>query len=144
MKSLLLLFLLVPLASARIGESPEECAKRYGLKQDEPVQDGEITYRKAGYVIHIKFHDGKAVAIEFVKPKNSPGGARVSEKECDALLAASGGKVKWEKKPERSEGSEVWTSEDGKLTAFHGLNVLRIVTAEEIARESEPKKQEKQ
>lgn len=143
MKPLLLLFLFIPLASARIGESPEECARRYGPKQDEPDQDGEITYRKAGYVIHIKFHDGKAVAIGFVKPKNSPGGARVSEKERDALLAASGGKVKWEKKPERSEGSEVWTSGDGKLTAFHGLNVLRIVTAEEIARDSGPEKQEK-
>ena len=90
---LFLLLLAAPLASARLGETPEQCIARYG----EPsivVDDGNTAYhKKNGLAITVDFRDGKAVEIDY-----SVDGilGKLTQEQINALLDLIGEGQKWE------------------------------------------------
>lgn len=101
MKTILLITLAftTTIATARIGETPAECQKRYG----EPVKvnkgDQSISYKKAGFFIHITFMDGKAAQLFVCKNEQDALGnfPKISEAEIDSLLKANKGSGEWVK-----------------------------------------------
>ena len=77
-------------ASARIGESVEECKARYGvLEQGE--KPNNYTARANGLVIVMQFLGDKCAMITYVKEKAE----RFSENELSILLDNNMGKGNW-------------------------------------------------
>lgn len=104
MKILAILLLLPAIASARIGESPDQCAKRYGEVDESHVGKGwqTTTYGKEGITTTCWYRDGKCVCIAFlpmdasrVEPGRGDAAARFTSEQTEKLLAANGGGSKW-------------------------------------------------
>jgi hypothetical protein len=104
---------------ARVGETLEQCAKRYGkaihipLVYDfgGPVKElAYYNFQKNGIAIQIGFLNGKASDLTFQHaPATEPGSpppAALTQVEIDTLLAANSGAMKWTLVP------------DGKITFF--------------------------
>ena len=73
-------------AQARIGETLEECIKRYG----EPVQREEtktLIFQKSGISINCGFREGRCVQITYQKIDTK---ARLNNREVEILRAANG------------------------------------------------------
>ena len=132
MKILLPLLFVPVLASARIGETPEECAKRYGA--GEKVDAVRTVYRQAGLNVMVTFWEGKAAMIFYSKIGKSPLGQpeAMSAAEQEAVLQSNSGGSKWMIKSEEIALMKMeWATEDGKLTAQHDgkKSYLGIMTA---------------
>jgi hypothetical protein len=126
---------------ARIGETEQECAARYG----EPVKklpDNSLLYRKSGLGILITFFNGKADSIAYRKiATNALGkGEQISENEVEILLNSNSGGVPWKKLPLISMNRN-WETENGEVLAtyitFEGL--LKVGTKDFLAREKAKK-----
>lgn len=103
-----LLLLLASPALARIGETPSECAARYGKAVSVDEEHQATLHEKAGIEVTCFFHDGKCDYIAFSN----------LEKDADRMSVAF---TDAERKVlfEASSGSGVWTRIGGK----NGLNV---------------------
>ena len=131
-------------ASARIGETPEECKARYG----EPMKNGENwDFVKNGYRITLHFYAKRVYFIEFnrIGGKNASvgWGGELSENEIESLLASNVGKGEWKKmETQRLTTDREWFCEESlrhaQYSAIH--HVLSSSTLEWIAREDEEKK----
>jgi hypothetical protein len=99
--------------SARVGETLDQCKKRYGKAALTPApydfgtEAKELVYfnfEKNGIAIQIGFLNGKASDLSFHHA--SPGSTTMTQTEIDILLAANSGDMPWK------------TVNDGKLTFF--------------------------
>lgn len=103
-------------ATARIGETPDECRARYG----EPVDNkpGSAIYVKNGIIICAEFHAGKTDLILYVKEKTDILGASeaFSDVEISTLLKSNGGGEKWERQAAETMHPE-WATETGSIRA---------------------------
>lgn len=140
----LLCLALMPTTSlARIGETQQECATRYG--KGTPGKGGTF-YHKGGMRIMAIFWNDKAGCLIFGKIErnalNKP--KEMSAAEQEALLEANGGGSEWVK----SKGIEIsrksWTTADGKAVAqydeFEGT--LIISSAEYLKHKNEERAKE--
>ena len=112
---------------ARIGETEQECAARYG----EPIHkfpDNIFLYQKSDIDIHITFVNGIAVLIAY---RRSVKGQHMSEKEVEILLKRNSGGVPWHKL------GGLWETENGELVAKYnfGRHMLLIANRDYLARE---------
>jgi hypothetical protein len=121
---------------ARIGETEQECAARYG----EPVTkfpDNILLYQKSGLTIIITFFNGKADSIVYAKNATNALGKReqISETEVEILLNNNSGSVPWKKRGVISMDGE-WETENGELLATYitSQNSLNIGTKDYLAR----------
>jgi hypothetical protein len=122
----LLLLLAAPLASARLGETIDQCRARYG-KETRIFKDEEGNiheYAKAGFVIGILFYEGKAAVIIANKPPKGILGIpdEITPAELESLISANGRGSAWTKL-----GSDIvkdkWLSDDGRgLATYDTLN----------------------
>ncbi len=148
MKTFLTLFismLIVP-ASARIGETPEQLAVRYG--NSKPGKDAsELCFEKNGLAISTILWKGVCHSIRFipVQPAKTSGkpdggaGRLLTRDEIKLLLDSNSGGVEWFEYKKNS-----WISVDAKLSAFISSDgALCIVTADFIAHDIETRKKEK-
>ena len=126
---------------ARIGETEQECAARYG----EPIKklpDDRLLYRKADLGILITFFNGKADAITYRKiATNVLGkGEQISENEVEILLNSNSGGVPWKKLAVISMNRN-WETENGELLATYITfeNLLKVGTKNYFAREKAKK-----
>ena len=125
---------LLGVVEARIGETVEECEKRYGKPKVTPDHH---FYKKNGYNIAISFHKGKAHSITYGKISKD----KISEHEVLILLKANKSDGKWEK--ENGIGKTDWTN--GNLSARNtrmGSKTLVILTDEWLDLLIEKSKQE--
>ena len=121
---------------ARIGETEQECAVRYG----EPIKklpNDSLLYQKADLNILITFFNGKADAIAYRKIAK---GEQLSENEVEILLNDNSGGVRWQE----GEGTSVdreWVTENGELLATYdsGDHLLMVGTKDYLAREEAKK-----
>jgi len=132
--ALFLLALCTSLASARIGETPAECAARYGKE----IKPG--TYVKGGITIDAWFHEGRCVAIRYslefpdmVLP--------ISEGHQEEFPRAVSGRIL-----EANEGESFWTfpqevkylgtmvTKDGTRRASLGPKSITIQLVSDIER----------
>lgn len=84
-------------ASARLGETLEQCRKRYGKEIEVDKENGAIAFEKKGWIITVMFLKGRAGALIF-QHKKEPGGIfnpNISDVEIAALLKANGDGLKW-------------------------------------------------
>lgn len=112
MKTLLLLLtLLSPLASARIGEDEGQLVARYGKPTGHP-NPNKLVFEKGRALIVVSLLDGKCASIFFMARKEKPGDSEsLSADELAALMAANGGDRKWVRK------DSSYRSDDGELEA---------------------------
>jgi hypothetical protein len=98
MKVFLFLFLaMASPASARLGETVQECRKRYGKEIEVDNENGVMAFEKEGWMIAVMFHKGRAGALSF-QHKKEPGGIfnpKISDVEIATLLKANGGGQEW-------------------------------------------------
>lgn len=105
MKYLLPALLLPVLAFARIGETPEQMAARYGAPVE--VQPTRLTYQKNGFIIIADMFSGRCYSLAFSRD----GG--VSPEQINTLRAANC-------------GEQTWTDIDGSRTQYlRGVAVHR-------------------
>ena len=126
LKPLLILAILPTLAHARIGETPEQCAKRYGdlaeRKGTGPLL--KHTFSKGGVLTHCFFDEGKCAAIAFEVLAASHTDFQAPAASSPAflmpqifkLLEANKGGSEWEIHPEGS-GISTYTTKDGSRRA---------------------------
>jgi hypothetical protein len=122
MKKLSLFFLLIAFATtsrARLGETPAQCAQRYGTPGAQSTAD-TLYFNKAGFLIAVHFFQGKADYLFFVKQKCNalkiPD--EISENELELFMQANGSGKKWIKSEALSINSE-WHTDDGTLWAYY-------------------------
>lgn len=127
-------------SKAIIGEDSAECYLRYG----SPIGiDGDkIRYKKDPYLTTVEFYEGKAAFITtrkeveaaFEPTKFEP----FSDEEIAAFLRANSKTSPWKEKPPKPDDlGRKWETEDGKLTAAYGMNILSVMSAEELSRSIE-------
>jgi hypothetical protein len=135
---------------ARIGETEQECAARYG----EPIKkfpDNSLAYQKSGLAIIISFFDGKAASVVYRKIATNAlsKGEQLSENEIEILLKSNSGGVPWKKRVaisitknwETDSMIKHWETENGELLATYLTfdNLLMVGTKDHLAREKAEK-----
>jgi hypothetical protein len=83
-------------APARLGETAEQCEKRYGKPEDSRVElpiEKRIIYRKDGRTVTADFVGGKVVTLHF----NKKGIEKWAIHEIDLKLREHGGGLPWGK-----------------------------------------------
>ena len=105
---------LTPVA-ARVGETLDQCKKRYGKATEAtpPYDFGTdapnlayYNFEKNGIAIQIGFLNDKAADLSFHHTAGTPSPAALTQTEIDILLTANSGGMPWKTVP------------DGKLTFF--------------------------
>ena len=109
----LVLALLIPqMAAARIGETKEQCAKRYG--QPIVAHGDKLFYEAGGYNIIASFFDSRCVQVAYGKAKEDGVDPRMDKAVIEGLLAKTGEKFT---KAGENTTREVWLS--NSLLAFY-------------------------
>lgn len=138
MKALILLFALVSPCVARIGETKEQCIKRYG-----PVKlsfGDSVVFQKSGLKITVQFRDERAGWIQFKKMDEG-----FDEEEIKTLLNANGPGVKW---AIDEEGRDIHYSDVANnfhasyIAADSKLTIVTIQFLEQRAKENDKAKKE--
>lgn len=120
--------------TARIGETPQECVKRYGepVKVDKETQG--LFFEKAGFQVQCSFRDGKCAMISFWHAERDALGnpTALSQAEIEQLLEVNSGGAKWKKGTGISVNRQ-FVTEDGSFSAvyFTFKNFLAIITKDE-------------
>jgi hypothetical protein len=144
--TLLILAVVASPASARLGETLEECKKRYGFLSPMTQKIGDHAvrreFRNRDFMLtSVTFLDGKAASIRFTKDVGSLQKSHFSSGEISELLEANGSGREWwlksrEETPARPYvtrfgyrwfvhwsgpfyGDEEWVLEDGAASATY-------------------------
>ena len=130
--ALFLLALCTSLASARIGETPEECAARYGKE----IKPG--VYSKGGVTTDVWFHQGRCVALRFLIdcPDLTAGvlvQADFPESVAQRLLHANKGKSDWGPQT-GSQYAKTMMTNDGSRRAMVSGGCVMIQLVSDIER----------
>lgn len=139
MKPLLLLAVALPsIAAARIGETVEQCAKRYG--EPAEVTKGKLTamhtYDCGPVIVTCSFFRGTCTAITYtpiLKDRIEGKLGAFTAKQAQDLMRANGGSTKWERAG-GADYSPIYRTEDGKLVGRSSDAGVAIQTTEDIAR----------
>jgi hypothetical protein len=117
---------------ARIGETEQECAARYG-EPTKKLPNNSFLYQKSDLNIFIISCNGKADAIAYSKIAK---GQQLSETEIEILLKSNSGVVPWQKRAVISMNRD-WETENGELLANYNTaeHLLMIATKDYFARE---------
>lgn len=121
-------------AHARIGETPQECANRYGppVKQ---LEGDQVVYKKSGLGVVVTFFNGKAAAIAYRKISEDALGQpqAMSDNEIELLLKSNSGDSPWTKLEAPSMDRQ-W--ENGQLYATYITfkNILIVATKDHLER----------
>jgi hypothetical protein len=117
---------------ARIGETEQECAARYG-EPTKKLSNSSFLYQKSDLKIFIIFFNGKADAIAYSKIAK---GQQLSENEIETSLETNSGGVPWQKRAVISM-NRTWGTENGELLANYDTvaHLLMIATKDYFARQ---------
>jgi hypothetical protein len=126
-------------ATARIGETLEECEARYGevtptTPAPEHFPEGCVMhgFEKAGMTVAVTIHDSKVVQIMFWKIEKDAAGKPqpLDAIEIKTLLDANGGGQEWEEAPanEIPPDTEAWYTklDDGVVLATYARTAGRL------------------
>ena len=128
---------------ARLGETMEECAGRYGplieMRHAEPgTGDADVAvFSKSAVTILVEFHEGKAWHITFHKPV-------LTALETEALLKADAGNGEWGS-PFKLGDRDFKMSADGqRLAVIFATKPSALATMEVMTREYVQKRRDLQ
>lgn len=128
--SLLLLSALPLSASARIGETYDQCKARYGDPIDQAT-NATYFFKKSGLYFSISFHEGVADCITFRKvAENEINIAdEISDNEIAQLMTANAGGRPW-KKSKLINMNRTWFTEDGQVFCeYHSMDHFLVIGA---------------
>jgi hypothetical protein len=122
-------------ATARIGETLEQCIERYGQPAVPPKPGGPVTFLKANVAITISFHEGHADMLVFFKWENGAKGP-LSDEEISVLMRANSNGLSWEKTPVVTL-NRAWNTADKSIYALLDAvtRSLTITTKDAIDRQ---------
>jgi hypothetical protein len=119
-------------AYARIGETLEQCARRYGPSVGYNETTKTHRFVKGGFELQIGFLEGKAAIMYVMKEARDVINRRVplSDHEKELLVQANGAGASWQNPKELVSVAERWLSDSGDRFAEYDQihNVLWIVT----------------
>ena len=130
-------FASVVTSKAILGETPEECAVRYGAPTK--TLENETVYKNGDFEYKITFYKGKADRIIVKKPipndfKTNP----ISDQEIQGILLANSKGATWKEITTEKKNEKKWETENKRLTAGYtignGFYPLIISTAEGLER----------
>jgi hypothetical protein len=121
---------------ARIGETEQECAARYG-EPTKTLPNNSLLYEKSDLNIFIIFFNGKADAIAYGKIAK---GQQLSESEIELLLKSNSGGAPWQERAVISMNRN-WETEDGELLANYNTvaHLLMVATKDYFTRKEATK-----
>lgn len=146
MKILAALILLTLPASARLGETKDQCIARYG--KPDAISDADATvFKKNEFFIIIRFFEGSADSIN-IRKFDSPASTRfgkLSDIEIKTLLEANGGGKKWVELDALGM-SRQWKTQDENLSAWYSVmkGDLTVATKENLERNAKRMADEQQ
>ena len=121
---------------AKIGETPEQCQKRYGEARDKSLSGSYLEFRAGDIHTQCWFTNGKCTAISYALAPRSiviyaDVDPRFSELQEQKLLAINSSS-KWNRKDQKSESAtnEIYQTEDGKMHALVNFTGVRIESIE--------------
>jgi hypothetical protein len=124
-------------AFARIGETEDECGKRYGdvmVRQNEGSGIVKIGYASEDEVVIARFLEGKAVSLTFTKFNDKDEEVPFTNEELDGLLGAYGSRQDWRTVHEDEIKGKLLINASQELIANVGGNLHKVViTAKEFA-----------
>jgi hypothetical protein len=129
MRTILFFLCLALPIQARLGETLEECIKRYGEPTGRAEEDTIVSFNKGEFAITILFVAGKAEWIVLMKP-GSVFAEKLTETEIKTLLEANGSGLKWtEAKVSSIAFARVWATPKRERGAYyetleHKLNIM--------------------
>ena len=135
LKPLLTLALLLPaITHARIGETPEECAKRYGLPAERlgTSETPILKFQKAGVITSCYFTGGMCTAIcfEIMAPvradlqHSEQNTVSFTAEQIAALLAANKGDSEWKSFLKDGEINMYHTKDSQRQAIAFGTHVI--------------------
>jgi hypothetical protein len=132
-------------AWARLGETGDQIATRYGQPLSEMDQKSEgtkialveLVFQKNGYEIDVSLADGISSTESFRKLN----GDAISLLEVRTILGLNTQGFGWEA-PEKGNGDEKWTRDDGATAMLKGGQVLVLTSKELMSKETTAKKLE--
>ena len=130
------LFFFTQHASARIGETPQQCIERYG----KPIKVTEkgLLFTKSRMKIFVTFSEGKAdgLFIQKLAPATTKRAVPISEKEIEQFLIGNSCSSKWQFTTQLPDGDVVWMTENAELTAMYSQTTcsIQIYTKNSIGR----------
>ncbi|HSJ04568.1 MAG TPA: hypothetical protein VK956_19010 [Verrucomicrobium sp.] len=135
---------------ARLGETKDECDKRYGAPTEVTSREGTFSYTKNGIFVFAKFREEKCVSITYrnsqVTAKGEP--KTFTSGEVDMLLAANEGGEVWKLSPPGNAAETQWETATplGKVARLtSNRDVLILSTkAEELKAKAEKVEKEKE
>jgi hypothetical protein len=129
---LMLWLALSSLAFARIGETEDECGKRYGDVMGRQNEGGGIVmigYASEDEVVIARFLEGKAVSLTMTKFNDKDEEVPFTNEELDALLGAYGSRQDWQTVHEDEIKGKLLINASQKLIANVGGNLHKVVIA---------------
>ncbi|MFZ2277816.1 MAG: hypothetical protein WAW39_08450 [Prosthecobacter sp.] len=129
----LLTFLCLALSTqARIGESLDDCIKRYGEPAQCP-QPKTLLFHKSGIAITCFFVDGHCVQISYKKLEPA---ARLNEREVEILRMANGSK--WQLRPDDRHNPTIhWSNETCECQWDRNTGLLQFEALAEKKRKAD-------
>lgn len=129
----ILMFAAVQIATGRIGETPEECTKRYGEPVRVMANSGTMIYAKSGFIISVSFSEGRSNHLVFTKGRPEDNESPpMTAAEMASLLATVAGNGNWAVVPS-SSGDRRWKNVAEKRSAVYveEENTLTVLTGDE-------------
>ena len=123
-------------ASARIGETPQQCIERYG----KPVKVTEkgLLFTKDRMKIFVTFSEGKAdgLFIQKLDPVTTKRAVPISEKEIEQFLVCNSPNCRWHLRTQLPDGDVVWMTYDSELSAMYSQTTcsIQIYTRDSLGR----------
>ena len=122
---------------ARIGETEEECGKRYGdvmVRQNESGGVVKIAFAQGDMVVVARFLEGKAVSMTFTKFNDKDEEVRFTSEELDTLLGAYGRREDWQTVYEHEIKGKMLVNASQELMANVGGNLTSLmITSKKFA-----------
>ena len=133
-------------AHARLGDTPDQLAARYGqplTEIDEKAEGTQIpvsnyVFQKGGFEIKVTVSNGVS-AEESYKKLN---GDTFTDAEIRTLLGANSQGSEWEA-PQPATGGKSWARDDGSTAALNG-KTFKVTSKDLIAAQTSAKKTEAQ
>lgn len=128
-------------ASARLGESIEQCRKRYGNEIQANQHLRTAQFLAAGVQIWIQFRGDTAVTVSYSRPAGWLERTSFTEVEIDTILKANQGDSPWE---QDLFNPSKWVTRDlQRVAAKDSTGALTVSTVKEAqaAKEAEEAKQ---
>jgi hypothetical protein len=124
-------------ASARIGETLEQCIARYGQPVLPLKEGGPAIFVKSNVAICVTFYQGRADMLVFWKRNDTGQKGPLSDGEVSLLMNANAGGHSWQKADNGGSTISAWKTDDGKILAalVSPDRSLTISTMDALARQ---------